>query len=91
MRITYKDEQKMKVKELLKNNVGKEYIVIAGRSILWEGFAEKILKSASNTLLNAEVDETEKWGSNKDALYVDDLNNEEVMEVFQSYAKGVLE
>lgn len=78
----------MKVKELLKKNGGKEYIVIAARAILWDGFAEKILKSASNTLLNAEVAETEKWGSNKDALYIDDLNNEEVMEVFQSYVKG---
>lgn len=78
----------MKVKELLKNNGEKEYIVIAGRAILWEGFAKKILKSASNTLLNSEVAETEKWGSNKDALYVDDLNNEEVMEIFQSYVKG---
>lgn len=78
----------MKVKELLKNNGEKEHIVIAGRAILWEGFAEKILKSASNTLLNAEVAETEKWGSNKYALYVDDLNNEEIVEVSQSFVKG---
>ena len=78
----------MKVKELLKNNGGKEYIAITGRAILWEGFAEKIIKSAPNALLNAEVSETEKLGSNKDALYVDDLNNDEVMEIFQSYVKG---
>lgn len=77
----------MKVKELLKSNGGKEYIAITGRAILWEGFSDKILKSAPNVLLNAEVSETEKWGGNKDALYVDDLNNEEVMEIFQSYIK----
>lgn len=78
----------MKVKELLKSNGGKKYIAIAGRAILWQGTAKEILENASATLLGAEIDETEKWGKNEDALYIDSFSAEEVEEVSRSYIKS---
>lgn len=80
----------MKVKELLKNNGEKKYIAIAGRAILWMGTAKEILENASTTLLNAKIDEIEKWGKNEDALYIDSFSDEEVNEVARSYTKSYM-